>query len=301
MPRPNKPAAATAAAARYEPAHAKINLSLHVTGKRADGFHLLESLVAFAEFGDFLSARPARRISLEISGPFAGGLSSTDNLVTRAARALAQVLGETRGAALHLEKNLPPASGMGGGSADAAATLRLLQKLWGKTLPVDERLDLALQLGADVPVCVAQSPAFMRGIGEDLELLAPFPALPIVLVNPGVHVATPDIFRALDYDPTNAPRPAPEPPAFTSPADMLNWLSQTRNELTAPAIRLLPEIGHVLEILTATKHCNLARMSGSGATCFGLFPNEKTARAATRTIQKANPSWWVRATKIFPA
>jgi 4-diphosphocytidyl-2-C-methyl-D-erythritol kinase len=298
MPRSNKTSAATAAAAWHEPAHAKINLTLHVTGKRADGYHVLDSLVLFTEFGDHLSARPARQITLEISGPFADKLSTTDNLVISAAKALEQALGEGRGAALHLEKNLPPASGMGGGSADAAATLRLLQKLWSKTLPGDGVQTLALKLGADVPVCLAQAPAFMRGIGEDLDPVTLFPTLPVVLINPGVHVATPDVFRALNYNPANARCLAPKPPVFTSAEDLLDWLSHTRNDLIAPAIRLSPEIGHVLELLDATKDCRLARMSGSGATCFGLFSNEKSAKAAARTVQKLNPDWWVQATKI---
>ena len=287
------------AADLVEPARAKINLTLHITGKRADGFHLLDSLVTFTEFGDRLGAAPADEVSLQISGLFAGQLDEHDNLVLDAAHALARSLGTGQGAALHLEKNLPPASGMGGGSADAAATLRLLQRLWGQSLPIDELHALALRLGADVPVCLAQTPSFMRGIGEDIKPVA-LPPLPIVLVNPGVHVSTPAVFRALGYTPANAPAPAPNPPVFTAPQSLLDWLFQTRNDLIAPAVRLSPEIFAVLEALEATKNCHLARMSGSGATCFGLYGDENSARSAAQTIGAANSDWWVQATRILP-
>ncbi len=282
-------------------AGAKINLTLHITGKREDGYHLLDSLVVFAGFGDNLTAAPAGEITLTLSGPFAGKLSCRDNLVIRAAKALAQALGTGQGAALHLEKNLPPASGMGGGSADAAAALQLLPTIWGKTLPADELQNLALKLGADVPVCLAQTPAFMRGIGEELEPVRPFPSLSAVLVNPGVHVATPEVFRALAWSPANAPRAAPKPPVFTSAETLLDWLAQTRNDLMAPALRLSPQIGNVLEALKATKNCRFARMSGSGATCFGLYTGKQSAKDAAQAIQAANPDWWVQATVISHA
>jgi len=287
--------------ALQEPACAKINLTLHITGKRNDGFHTLKSLVVFAQFGDMLSAIASDEISLTISGPFAGELSNTDNLVIKAAQALADACGAARGAALHLEKNLPPASGMGGGSADAAATLRILQKLWGINLSADELQRLALKLGADVPVCLAQSPAIMRGIGEKLEPVSPFPTLPIVLVNPGVHVSTPDVFKALNYDPTNAPGPAAPPPELISGEVLLDWLPQTRNDLMAPAINLSPSIVDALDVLNAANNCHFARMSGSGATCFGLYPDMQSAKDAAQTIQNANPGWWVQATTILPA
>jgi 4-diphosphocytidyl-2-C-methyl-D-erythritol kinase len=273
---------------RTEIARAKINLHLHVVGRRPDGYHLLDSLVVFAGIGDRLTVSPADRLTLSVIGPFAAGLQAeADNLVLRAARALAAHAGIPATGALVLEKNLPVASGIGGGSADAAAALRLLGRFWG--VEAGAFGQLAAGLGADVPVCVAGVPALMSGIGE---VLAPAPALPgigIVLVNPGVAVSTPAVFRARSAAFSD---PARFPTSGWRDADsLIAALHATHNDLEPPARRLTPVIGDVLDMLTATAGCLLARMSGSGATCFGLFPDPEAAQAAAGTIVR--DGWWV--------
>lgn len=263
-------------------APAKVNLYLHVTGKRADGYHLLDSLAVFPAAGDTVAAAPAETLSLEISGPFGAVLrAEEDNLLLRAARALAP----GRGAALTLEKNLPVASGIGGGSADAAAALRVLSALWGikgADLPA-----LALQLGADVPVCLASRPARMQGIGE---FLLPAPVLPdfgMVLVNPGVAVPTPAVFKARQ----GAFSPPPDLPEAWADVDaMVADLRTCTNDLQEAAIGIAPVIGEVLAALAALPGAKLARMSGSGATCFALFADAAAAQAAAAQINR--PDWW---------
>lgn len=265
---------------RFAPA--KVNLYLHVTGKRADGYHLLDSLAVFPAAGDVVEASKADALSLEISGPFGAVLrGEEDNLLLRAARLLAP----GRGAALKLEKNLPVASGIGGGSADAAAALQALCALWGiegADLPA-----LALQLGADVPVCLASTPARMQGIGE---ILAPAPLLPefgMVLVNPGVAVPTPAVFKARQ----GGFSPAPALPAAWADADaMVADLRNCTNDLQEAAIGIAPVIGEVLDTLAALPGAKLARMSGSGATCFALFANAAAAEVAAAEINV--PDWW---------
>ncbi len=275
-----------------ELAPAKVNLALHVTGRRADGYHLLDSLVAFPRTGDRLRAGPAATLSLAIDGPFAGDLGAgADNLVLRAARLLRADAAD--GAALRLTKSLPVASGIGGGSADAAAALRLLARLWDRPLP--PRATLAA-LGADVPVCVAGTSARMRGIGDDLAPVA-LPSFWLVLVNPGVPVPTPAVFAALarrDND------PLPDPPAFADAEALAGWLAARRNDLEAPATTVAPEIRTVLAALAAAPGCRLARMSGSGATCFGLFTAAAPARAAAAAIRAARPAWWTAAAAVDP-
>lgn len=266
-----------------EPAPAKVNLFLHVVGRREDGYHLLDSLAVFPGPGDVLRATAAERLTLEVTGPFAAGLSGEgDNLVLRAARALAP----GRGARLVLEKNLPVASGIGGGSADAAAALRVLSRLWGVAADLPA---VAATLGADVPVCVAPVPTRMGGIGE---VLGPAPVLPpcnVLLVNPGVAVSTPDIFRRR----TGPFRPAATmPTAWTDAADMAGGLAATANDLEEPAIGAAPVIGVVLAWLREAPGCLLARMSGSGATCFGLFAGD---------LPEAVPNgWWAAGGRTGP-
>jgi 4-diphosphocytidyl-2-C-methyl-D-erythritol kinase len=268
-------------------APAKINLHLHVVGRRDDGYHLLDSLVVFAGVGDRLSVSPADDLALAVVGPFAGGLGqAADNLVLRAARALADQLGRRAGVRLVLEKNLPVASGIGGGSADAAATLRLLCRFWRVETDLPP---LAARLGADVPVCLRGRPALMAGIGE---VLAPAPALPemgIVLVNPGVAVSTPAVFQARRGGfSAVAQFPAQGwPDAASLAAD----LRGRRNDLERAASGLAPVIGDVLDAVAAAPGCLLARMSGSGATCFGLFASAAEARRAAGGITGAG--WWV--------
>ena len=265
-------------------APAKVNLALHVTGQRADGYHLLDSLVVFAGVGDRLSLADAPALTLAITGPQAGALPVTeDNLVLRAARAIGEAA-----AAITLEKVLPVASGIGGGSADAAATLRLIARHRGRALPPPDQV---LALGADVPVCLSGRAVRMTGIGEGL---VPLPhALPpawMVLVNPLQAVSTPDVFRALDKR-DNAP--LRDLPRLRDAAELAAWVAMQRNDLEAPAMRLLPVIGQVRAALSGQQGCLVSRMSGSGASCFGLFPDPLSASAAARAIRAAQPAWWV--------
>jgi 4-diphosphocytidyl-2-C-methyl-D-erythritol kinase len=263
-------------------APAKVNLFLHVTGKRADGYHLLDSLAVFPAVGDFLSVEPADSLSLRITGQFGAALATDpDNLVLRAAR----LLKADGGAKLTLEKNLPVASGIGGGSADAAAALRLLSQHWGVEAPLHE---LALRLGADVPVCLASAPARMSGIGNLLLSAPRLPAFGILLCNPGVAVSTAEVFKAR-AEKTFSP-PAELPKSWPSAAAMADTLAALNNDLEAPAIALAPVIGDVLAALRRLPGCLLARMSGSGATCFALFETPSSAADATSALTA--PGWW---------
>ena len=273
-------------------APAKINLWLHVTGRRPDGYRELDSLVAFADIGDRLAAAPAEALSLSATGPFAAALGDgSENLVLEAARALAAHCGVPANAALHLEKNLPVASGVGGGSADAAAALRLCARLWQADIGGEGLARLALGLGADVPVCLAGRTARMTGIGERLTPVAPPPpAAPAVLVNPGTPLSTRRVFDAL-AGPFS-------PPAELRNGDLAACAVANRNDLEAPAIALAPPIADVLAALRAEPGSRLARMSGSGATCFGLFGSDPAAANAAGAIAAAHPSWWVAACRI---
>ncbi len=285
-------------------ARAKVNLALHVTGQRADGYHLLDSLVVFPETGDRLTGEPAGALSLTIAGPFGAGLSADrDNLVLRSADALAKKAREDghaiAGAALRLEKALPVASGIGGGSADAAATLWVLTRLWELPYGVAELEALALDIGADVPMCLHDCPLRVSGIGEMLQPAPGLPAFSLVLVNPGVAVSTPAVFRALTRR-ENPPLP-PLPAAIDGAAGLATWLMSCRNDLEAPARSLEPVIGDVLASLGQAEACLLARMSGSGATCFGLFAGDVEAEQAATAIAAAHPDWWVRSAPVWPA
>lgn len=275
-------------------APAKINLTLHVTGQRADGYHLLDSLVAFVDAGDrvaYSAQTGGDRVALHVTGPQAAGVpEGADNLVLRAAG----IMGIRQGQFL-LDKHLPPASGIGGGSADAAATLRLLSRLGGQGLPP---LADQARLGADVPVCLAGRPCRMSGIGEVLAPVPPLPPVWVVLVNPGVALPTPAVFAALARR-DNAPMPAALP-RWRSAAEFAAWLRRMRNDLEAPARGLAPQIGQVVSALTGSHGCMMARMSGSGATCFGLFADPLAAAAAARGLARVEPGWWVCAAAITP-
>ena len=279
--------------ADVESAWAKINLTLQVTGRRADGYHELESLVVFADVGDALRFEPGdgAPLSLSIEGPFAGPLhQESDNLVLRAAESLRKCAGIEAGAAITLIKNLPVASGIGGGSADAAAALRGLSRLWQLDLPDSELAAIALSLGADVPVCLRGEAVIMSGIGEALQPLPALPPMWLLLVNPGVAVPTSAVFGSLtgNFSEVNEP---PLPPIGL--AAFVDWLAVRCNDLQAPACRLAPSVVEVLTALDESPDCLLARMSGSGATCFGLFESEAAARGAAAELAESHPDWWV--------
>lgn len=284
-----------------EPAPAKINLTLHVTGRREDGYHLLDSLVAFADIGDTLLAAPAPALSLTLAGRFGARVpAGADNLVMKAAALVAGA----RGVAFTLEKNLPPASGIGGGSADAAAAIRAAIRLdtdcpaafAHRLAALDARAVLAL--GADLPVCLHARPARMRGIGETLDTLA-FPESPVLLVNPGVELATGAVFARLAA-PDNPPMPAALP-RWHDVRALARWLAGQRNDLERPACAIAPAIAAVLGLLSAQPDALIARMSGSGATCFALFPDVVAARRAGAAIARVRPGWWVAAGRLYPA
>lgn len=267
-------------------ARAKINLALHVTGRRADGYHLLDSLVAFADFGDVLRVEAADHLSLTVTGPMGVGLSAgPDNLVLRAAALIG------RGAAITLDKRLPVASGIGGGSADAAATLAALAALYGCALPSQAEV---LALGADVPVCLSGVAARMQGIGEKITPVA-LPPAHLVLVNPGFGLGTADVFRAM----TERDNPAmPAPDGLHDAPALAAYLHQCRNDMEPAALALAPQIGEVIAALARQPGCLLARMSGSGATCFGLFEHSGPATAAAHALSLHNRNYWVQAAAL---
>ncbi|GGK31697.1 4-(cytidine 5'-diphospho)-2-C-methyl-D-erythritol kinase [Salinarimonas ramus] len=285
-------------------APAKVNLTLAVAGRRADGYHLLSSLVAFAEVGDDLTLTPGPVPSLAIDGPGAAVLAvDDDNLVLKAARALATRVPDLVTGAFCLTKRLPVASGIGGGSADAAAALRLLARANDIATDDPRVVAAAAETGADVPVCLAGRVCLMEGIGERLGPSLPCPALPAVLVNPGVPVETRAVFRALALAPgkTRGVPPSPAPMPGSSVAAVIAALASAGNDLQAPAISVAPIIARTLDAVARTNGCALARMSGSGATCFGLYHDDASAHAAARSLAEAHPGWWVVATRLGPA
>ena len=282
-----------------ETAPAKINLYLHVGPIRDDGLHDLASLFVFTERGDEVFAEESDRLSLEITGPFAGALSNdapTDNLVYRAAAALRDQYVVSAGAKLRLVKNLPVTAGVGGGSADAAAALRALEKLWGLAVSPAEMRALAFKLGADIPACLERAPVLVDGAGEKL---SPGPKLPpahVLLVNPGVEMPTGPVFRRFDVDNPAAPAPS-HPNAVASAIDDLQALmTASRNDLEPAAMAIAPEIAELLDAMRAAPGAVAARMSGSGATCFALFNDAETAAASAKDFQKKN--YWAMVSPI---
>ena len=274
---------------RFAPA--KVNLALHVTGRRVDGYHLLDSLVVFVGVGDWVSFAPADGLSLDITGPRAEGVpGDRRNLIWQAAEAF----DAPGGARIMLEKHLPHAGGIGGGSADAAATLHGLAALWNRPVP---GVEAQLAIGADIPVCMHGAPCRMRGIGDVIEPVPPLPPLWIVLANAGVPVPTGAVFSRLAT--TDNP-PLPDP-GWTDLSGFVRWLCATRNDLWPPARNVAPGIATVLDHLEARPGCLLARMSGSGGTCFGLFSAEDAARAAAATLSENHPEWWVEAAAVLNA
>lgn len=281
------------------PAPAKLNLTLQVVGRRDDGYHLLDSLVGFTAYGDTVSVAPATSLSLTVAGPFADALGQDhhDNLVMRAARSLAEAAGIAANAAIHLIKRLPIASGIGGGSSDAAATLLALCALWRIEPGTLDLTRIALALGADVPVCLAAHAARLQGIGDRITRIAPLPPCPIVLVNPGIGLATPAVFKARRgaFSNPNGPDFFQAAPPTTA-RELAERLSPHPNDLTMAAIEQVPAIAQILERLAALPGARLSRMSGSGATCFGLFDTKQDADAATAIL--AAHGWWAVATEL---
>jgi 4-diphosphocytidyl-2-C-methyl-D-erythritol kinase len=279
-----------------EKAPAKVNLTLRVLGRRADGLHEIESLVAFADVADALTLTPGDALALSVAGPTAAAAGDVaENLVLKAARALAERVEALKLGRFALSKRLPVAAGLGGGSADAAAALRLLARA-NRLAPDDARLAQAARAtGADVPVCLDPRPRFMRGTGDILSDPFELPRLFAVLVNPGIAVATRDVFAMLAAAPATQTKPAMWP---REKAELLDEIARGRNDLEEPAIELEPAIANVLAVLRKLPDCRLARMSGSGATCFALFDSYRTASAAARRLRVGYPTWWVRATTL---
>jgi 4-diphosphocytidyl-2-C-methyl-D-erythritol kinase len=288
-----------------ELAWAKINLALHVLGRRTDGYHNLESLVVFADYGDILRAVPAPegRMRLSVRGDFAEALHQTtkaeENLVIRAARDLARAAGKAPVGPMLIElvKRLPVAAGLGGGSADAAAALRLLDREWKTGLGAPRLAEIGRGLGADVPMCLVSRPLIASGVGERLTTIPNMPSLPIVLAHPGVPVRTADVFARL-VAAERAPLP-PLPAKFTSLLDVIFWLRQARNDLAEPASEVNKAAGSAAKALMRDPDCLFARMSGSGAAAFGVFINLPAAERASERLKAAKPDWWVVAARTL--
>jgi 4-diphosphocytidyl-2-C-methyl-D-erythritol kinase len=291
--------------ALIEHGRAKVNLTLRVVGRRVDGYHDLESVVAFADCADRVTLTPGAELSLKTTGPLAQACGDTaDNLVLKAARLLAERVPDLKLGEFILDKVLPVAAGIGGGSADAAAALRLLARLNGLALDDPRLSDVALLTGADVPVCLASRACDMAGVGETLMPLS-LPKLPCVMINPRVPVATKDVFSALGLrncellvgasDVIEAPA---WPEAGASIADWVEVLSGVANDLEAPALRIQPAISEVLAALRSVDGVLLARMSGSGATCFAIFADSAAAQRAAQTVLRDHPAWWVHAGEL---
>lgn len=273
-------------------APAKINLFLHVLGRREDGYHHLESLVSFADIGDSLTLEPAEKTALSVSGPFSFGLAGDDNLVLKAVRAFVAVFGRAKTGRFRLVKNLPVASGIGGGSSDAAAALRLLAALNAVKVDDSRLLDAARTLGADVPVCLdPTAPRMMQGIGHDLGNRLHGFRYPAVLVNPGMPVETKRVFEGLALSPGERLSTAAMPDGMEAEG-RFQLLAASRNDLEQPAIKLVSEISDVLSVLRAEEGCQFARMSGSGATCFAIFDSVLAAKSAAIAIRAHQPDWW---------
>jgi 4-diphosphocytidyl-2-C-methyl-D-erythritol kinase len=285
-----------------EEGRAKVNLTLRVVGRRVDGYHELESVVAFADCADRLSLAPGAALDLTMSGPLAQACGETsDNLVLKAAHLLGERVPGLKIGSFTLDKVLPVAAGIGGGSADAAAALRLLAQLNGLALDDRRLLDVALETGADVPVCLTSRACDMTGVGESLLPLS-LPIMPCVLVNPRVPVATRDVFKALGLrsgellvGATDVIRATAWPEHGASVEDWVEVLAASSNDLEAPATRIQPVIGEVIAALSTANGAWLARMSGSGATCFAIFENTAEAQRAAQKIQLDHPQWWVHA------
>ena len=278
-------------------APAKINLYLHITAKRDDNYHLIESLIVFANYGDKITVTPSEKFELQINGQFAPYIKpNNDNLVIKAAMLLAKASGIKPTGNIKLTKNLPIASGIGGGSADAAAALLALRKLWDIPISNEDMSNLAIELGADVAICLHGTASIVTGIGEKIN---PAPILPkfwLVLVNPNLLVSTAEVFAAYK-DKFSTPQPMNTQPKDLE--ELISLLSNRGNDLTGASISIAPVIKEVIEVLEATPNTVLSRLSGSGATCFAIFRTKSDAEAAARKLARKYPKWWVRATSLY--
>ena len=284
-----------------EKAAAKINLTLHVRGRRADGWHDLVSLVAFAGNGDRLFLTPGEITTLTARGPTASAAGSGENnLVLRAARELALLVPGLRGGTFHLDKRLPVAAGLGGGSSDAAAALRLLARANGLPAGDARLIEAAARTGSDVPVCLGQTARMMRGRGDELGPPMDLPRLFCVLVNPGVAVETRSVFAEMGLRPGELSGFGQHPDLRSGMAFacLVATLKKARNDMEDAACVRAPSVSHVLAVITAARGCRLARMSGSGATCFGMFETSHEAARAAATVRRQNPAWWVKSTVL---
>lgn len=289
-----------AGAAVCERARAKVNLTLHVKGRRADRYHELESLVAFADVCDELTFSRSSETSLVLDGPFAG-LVDGENLVLKAKRAVAGWLGKEIEGQFHLRKNIPVAAGLGGGSSDAAAAIRAMLAVYDGFSDAGRFIERSAAIGADVPVCLQNSAAWMCGLGERVTPVRGLAPLPAILVNPRIKLSTADVFKTLNAAPLAAGEAAAGPPAcpgWKSAEEAAAWLQEGRNDLEAPAITLEPAVDAVLNTLRRLDGCLLARLSGSGPTCFGIFSCENCAANAALEIARTHPNWWVSPTTL---
>lgn len=269
-------------------APAKVNLFLHITGKRQDGYHLLQSLIGFTEWGDDITISPSTEFKFTQESEHFKLPEADDNLVVRAAKGIASLVEKPLHCHLHLKKNIPIGAGLGGGSSDAAATIRGLLKFWGVHAPREDLQGLLLSLGADVPVCYHNKSCFVGGVGENIRAISGFEAQQAVLVFPNHHVATPDIFK--NYKAPFSKKINP----LAKAENFLHYVKTHKNDLTNAATHLCPDIFDVISTLELSKGCDVARMSGSGSACFGLFMDETMAIQAAEAIQKERPNWWVR-------
>jgi 4-diphosphocytidyl-2-C-methyl-D-erythritol kinase len=282
-----------------EAARAKVNLTLHIKGKRRNGYHELESLVVFADVSDELVFTPASKDRLSLEGPFAG-LVDGENLVLKAKRAFASWLGVTVSGDFRLKKNIPVAAGLGGGSSDAAAAIRALLKVYDKDENAKTFIRQSAAIGADVPVCLQNSAAWMCGLGERVTPVSGLTPLPALLVNPRIKLSTAAVFKTLNAKPLQPEEAGPPPsfPGWSNPREAAVWLNEGRNDLELPAIALEPAVKKVLDALGHLDGCMLSRLSGSGPTCFGIFLSQNAAAEAENEMRRSYPNWWVQATTL---
>jgi len=278
-------------------APAKINLFLHIVGKRENGYHELDSLAVFTTFGDTLEFIPSDTLRFEIQGPFAHEMGShSGNIVLKAAESLRAATKCRAGVRIVLHKHIPVGAGLGGGSSDAAATLKALNDLWGLQLSDSKLAEIGMTLGSDVPVCLKQGAAYIRGIGDEILPVTLKGNIWIILVNPLKPLLTADVFKAYKAPFSKSLKPIHH---FNDTETLLKHIAELRNDLQPVAVSLMPEIDLILQAIAGTEGCRLARMSGSGATCFGIYASQALALAAQHAITQSYPRWWTTVTKVM--